>query len=153
MYYAAYGSNINLFQMKYRCPNSKVIGVGFASGWKLYFNYHADVEYTGKSEDIVPILIWDIADEDWKRLDMYEGFPKYYIKKHMDVESVLNNKAIKYDCIVYVMSSENADSYQIPAKDYLKIIIDGYCDNNIDCKYLEEALKYTAQCIGEYYLE
>ena len=82
MYYIAYGSNINLEQMKYRCPNSKVIGKGIVKYWKLYFNLHADIRYTGNEGDVVPVLIWDIADEDWTALDRYEGYPKYYITKN-----------------------------------------------------------------------
>ena len=82
MYYAAYGSNINLKQMNYRCPNSKIVGTGYLMGWKLYFNIYASVEYTGNKKDVVPVLIWEIADEDWEILDRYEGYPKYYTLEH-----------------------------------------------------------------------
>ena len=34
MIYAAYGSNMNIEQMKYRCPESKIIGNGKLQGWK-----------------------------------------------------------------------------------------------------------------------
>ena len=33
--YIAYGSNINLEQMAYRCPNSKVIGKEMLKGYEL----------------------------------------------------------------------------------------------------------------------
>ena len=35
--YAAYGSNINLEQMAYRCPNSKVAGTAMLKGYELEF--------------------------------------------------------------------------------------------------------------------
>ena len=33
--YIAYGSNINLEQMAYRCPNSKVVGKEMLKGYEL----------------------------------------------------------------------------------------------------------------------
>mgnify|MGYP000255432933 CR=1 FL=1 len=42
--YAAYGSNINLEQMAYRCPNSTVAGAAMLKGYELQFRYHATIE-------------------------------------------------------------------------------------------------------------
>ena len=50
MLYVAYGSNMNLEQMAYRCPNSYVVCNGELHGWKLVFNFHADV-VKGKKKD------------------------------------------------------------------------------------------------------
>ena len=41
--YAAYGSNINLEQMAYRCPNSTVAGAAMLKGYELQFRYHATI--------------------------------------------------------------------------------------------------------------
>ena len=35
--YAAYGSNINLDQMAFRCPNAKVVGTSEIKDYKLIF--------------------------------------------------------------------------------------------------------------------
>ena len=35
--YIAYGSNINLEQMKYRCPHSKVVGISEIKDYELEF--------------------------------------------------------------------------------------------------------------------
>ena len=80
MLYVAYGSNTNLEQMEFRCPNSTLIGNGKIKGWKLVFNIHADI-VKGKKTDEVPVVIWDIHYKDWESLDIYEGYPKYYIRK------------------------------------------------------------------------
>ena len=79
--YVAYGSNMNLEQMKYRCPRSKRIGLGKLVGYKLVFNVHADVIKTENMEDEVPVVLWNIHDDDWKSLDRYEGYPNYYIRE------------------------------------------------------------------------
>lgn len=86
MLYVAYGSNMNLSQMAYRCPSSKVIGVGKLKGWKLVFNVHADIIKADETDE-VPVLVWDIADEDWDMLDRYEGYPSYYIKENVVAEN------------------------------------------------------------------
>lgn len=37
--YAAYGSNINLEQMAYRCPHSTVAGTAMLKGYELQFRH------------------------------------------------------------------------------------------------------------------
>lgn len=52
--YAAYGSNINLEQMAYRCPHSTVAGTAMLKGYELQFRHHATIEPNEESE--VPVL-------------------------------------------------------------------------------------------------
>ena len=69
--YAAYGSNLSVPQMSYRCPDAEIVGTGKIMDYKLVFRYHADIE---KHEGaFVPVLIWSISKDDEKRLDKYEG--------------------------------------------------------------------------------
>ena len=138
MLYVAYGSNMNIPQMKFRCKNSKLIGVGKLKGWKLVFNIHADIIKTNNDNDVVPIVLWDIANEDWKMLDMYEGFPNYYVKKIVEIEH--NEKIEK--AIVYVMNDKRKGIYP-PFKEYFNTIKDGYIQNNIDTMYLYESVNDT----------
>ncbi|MBR5604259.1 MAG: gamma-glutamylcyclotransferase [Bacteroidales bacterium] len=146
MYYVAYGSNMNLSQMKYRCPNSKVVCNGVLTGWKLVFNIHADIIYTGNKEDKVPVVLWDIRNKDWKSLDMYEGFPKYYIKKNVDVDV---GAGYIVSAIVYVMA-DNRKGVKLPCKSYFESILTGYKENGINTDILYEALTYSAYNETEY---
>lgn len=138
MKYVAYGSNMNLEQMAVRCPTAELIGVGYLYGYKLYFDYHADIFYTGNKQDVIPVLLWELKATDWKALDRYEGYPRYYIKEMVYVK--YNNK--KEKCIVYVMNHAEI-SFQLPSTTYLKTIAQGYRDNNIDLSYLMDAYKET----------
>ena len=146
MLYLAYGSNMNLEQMDYRCPNSKVVCNGELKGWKLVFNVHADVIKTGDMNDVVPVVVWDISDDDWYRLDMYEGYPSYYIKEIVNV--ILDNGEIE-EAIVYVMT-DNRKGICPPMKSYFECILQGYIDNRIDVEYLYEALEYSYDNETEY---
>ena len=145
MLYVAYGSNMNLEQMAYRCPNSKVVGNGKLCGWKLVFNVHADIIKSNKN-DIVPVVVWNIADEDWRMLDRYEGYPSYYVKEVVDV--VLDNGETE-EAIVYVMA-ENRKGIYPPASSYFNCIFKGYIDNGIYTYYLFDALDYSCDNETEY---
>lgn len=139
MLYCSYGSNCNLQQMAYRCPNSKKVSVGLLKGWKAVFNIHMDIIKTDNTDDIVPVVVWDIAEKDWSMLDMYEGYPSYYVKKTVNV--TLDNGA-EEKAIVYVMA-DNKKGICPPASGYFNGIVKGYMDNGINTDYLFEALDYS----------
>ena len=147
IYYAAYGSNINLEQMEGRCPHSKVVATGKILDYQLCFDYHADIR--PRQNNCVPVLLWDIADDDWARLDRYEGYPKYYVKKTVTVfVDTLTAEDEYSDCpdfveaIVYVMTE--GKFYSFPSEDYYHIIVQGYDENCLDINYLRDAIYYTA---------
>lgn len=146
MYYVAYGSNMNLKQMQRRCPKSRVVCNGVLIGWKLVFNIHADIIYTGNKEDKVPVVLWDISENDWKSLDIYEGFPKYYIKKNVKV-TIENGYII--DAVVYVMA-DNRKGIALPFRNYFETILTGYKENGINTDTLYAALTYSAYNETEY---
>lgn len=139
MLYVAYGSNMNIDQMNYRCPDSKIVGTGKLRGWKLVFNIHADIVETGNNEDILPVVIWNIADDDWEELDLYEGYPTYYIRHGVSVE--FDNGKEDY-ALVYIMS-DNCKGICPPMEKYFDGIIKGCIDNGIDTEYLYDALEYS----------
>ena len=145
MLYCAYGSNMSLDQMAYRCPNSYVVCNGELHGWKLVFNFHADV-IKGKKKDIVPVVVWNISDSDWSMLDMYEGYPSYYVKETVDV--ILDNGK-KEKAVVYVMA-DNRKGVHPPASNYFNCIFKGYMDNGIDTDYLFDALDHSYDNKTEY---
>ena len=86
MLYFAYGSNLNHFQMKKRCKDSKFIKKFDLKDFKLSFRsiYRAaDIE--PKRNYFVPGALFEISKSDEKKLDLYEDFPilygKYYFIK------------------------------------------------------------------------
>ena len=146
MLYVAYGSNMNIEQMKFRCPNSQIICNGKLRGWKFVFNVHADIIKTDNINDEVPVVVWNIADSDWKLLDRYEGYPSYYIKENVMVK--LDN-GLRKKAIVYVMNDKRK-GISPPMKRYFDCILKGCMDNNIDVQYLYDALDYSFDNETEY---
>ena len=131
--YAAYGSNINLEQMAYRCPHSIVAGTAMLKGYELQFRHHATIEPNEESE--VPVLLWELDSQDEKFLDRYEGEPKYYRKENISLE--LNGETV--EAMVYIMNGDTP--LEAPTEQYYGIIKQGYKENGLDTRYLETAFE------------
>ena len=83
-YYIAYGSNLSLEQMAYRCPDARVVGTAVLEGWQLVMCRFATIVPNPAKN--TPVLIWEISEKDEQRLDRYEGFPRLYHKKDIPLE-------------------------------------------------------------------
>ena len=125
--YIAYGSNINLEQMAYRCPNSKVIGKEMLKGYELEFRGVATIVPKENAE--VPVLIWEIDGRDEHSLDKYEGFPNYYRKELFEID--VNGE--KKECMAYLMNSGHISP---PMSYYYNVIKQGYEANGMDTSYM-----------------
>ena len=137
--YAAYGSNMNLVQMKKRCPKAQVIGKGELRGYKLTFRGagYANVEVSDHGS--VPIVLWEITTECERALDRYEGFPRLYTKELVSIATVDGEKT----AMLYVMTKQYQDMPALPSEHYFEIIRQGYQDNEINTGSLMKALKFT----------
>ncbi len=136
--YAAYGSNMNVDQMSKRCPNARIIGVGVLQNYRLTFRGFsrgvANVE--SKPGRTVPIVLWEITPACEKALDLYEGFPRLYVKREVYV--VTDEGIVK--AMVYVMAKQYEASPANPSRYYLEIILQGYLDHKIPLKALKKAV-------------
>ena len=130
--YIAYGSNINLEQMAYRCPNSKIIGTDKLPGYELEFRGVATIVPKEGSE--VPVLLWEIDQRDELSLDRYEGFPRMYRKELFEIEV---DGRIR-EGMAYLM---NYGEIAPPSPMYYNAIKKGYEDNGMDTSYLRAALE------------
>ncbi len=73
MLYIAYGSNMNLPPMAFRCPNSTVIGTAMVNDWELEFRGVATIVPNKNAE--VPVRLWELDPRDIPALNRYEGWP------------------------------------------------------------------------------
>ena len=135
MLYAAYGSNLNLMQMGWRCPSARVVGTGFITGYRLEFRRYLTIVPDEKGE--VPVALWELTDQDEKALDQYEGFPHFYHKEMICVET--KTGAVK--ALVYIM---NSGEPALPTSYYLDAVKVGYDCCGFDKFYLKEALEKIA---------
>jgi len=88
-YYLAYGSNLNVPQMRRRCPTAAILGTAKLRGWELLFRGSKTGSYLTIEEREgceVPVAVWVVTPEDEAALDRYEGFPGFYYKKEFRVQ-------------------------------------------------------------------
>lgn len=138
--YIAYGSNLNLSQMKQRCPTARVIGASEIKDYELVFRgsrYSAVATIESCEGSNVPVLLWGIQPEDEKSLDRYEGYPNFYEKENMEI--VLNGRTVS--AMVYVMT--HGHELGIPSERYKRSIEDGYMDAGFDTDILQNAVDKT----------
>ena len=134
--YIAYGSNINLEQMAYRCPHSKVLGISEIKDFELEFRGVATI--VPKENASVPVLIWELDERDLPILNRYEGWPRLYRQEKMEFE--LNGKT--FEGMAYLM---NYGKIAPPSQEYYNTILQGYRENGLDESFLQKALENSLQ--------
>ena len=131
MFYFAYGSNLNHFQMKRRCKDSVFLKKYELKDFRLTFRSKyraADIE--PKKNSIVPGGLFEISKSDEKKLDVYEDFPNLYTKYYF---SYYGKKVMTYTMV-------KKTSFKFPTERYLNVVTRGYKDCKLDKKYLKKAL-------------
>ena len=66
-YYIAYGSNLNIPQMRMRCPGARIIGTSVIEDYQLLFKgsktgSYLTIEPMEGAE--VPVVIWEVTETD-----------------------------------------------------------------------------------------
>lgn len=140
--YIAYGSNMNLSQMAWRCPTAKMIGTSEIKDYELQFRgkrLGAVATIEPSKGSTVPVLLWELQQEDEKALDLYEGYPRLYQKQKMEV--VFQGTMVS--AMVYVMTP--GYEFGIPSDAYLDGIRQGYREAGLNTQTLENALEQTLE--------
>ena len=139
--YLAYGSNLNLKDMKERCKNSILVGKTELEGFRLVYKGIKDGEayltIEPSKRNFVPLGLFNIGIEDEKVLDHYEGYPELYRKKYLPV----NFNGEEIFGMIYIMNREFA--YHLPSNKYIETCLQGYCDLGFSPKILRKAMQYT----------
>ena len=141
--YFAYGSNINLDQMAFRCPEAVPVGPVMLENYELLFR---GISANGGVATIHPKqgsyvygLLWKITSACEQSLDRYEGWPHLYRKEQVQV---FDESGQRIPVMAYVMN----DKYRapsIPSDSYYHGIRDGFIQNKLPLKYLEQALGHV----------
>jgi len=152
-YYLAYGSNLNIGQMEYRCPNAKPVGISVINDYELLFkgsktgSYLTIEKHKGST---VPIGVWEVDAVDEEALDRYEGYPSFYYKKDIDVNLTLfdTGRKKKIKAFVYIMHEERPSG--VPTRRYLATCLTGYDNFGFEPETLINAYnKSIRRCYAE----
>ena len=126
--YFAYGANLNLNDMAYRCPDARPLKSFRLRNWQLAFNGVATIQ--PNTDEVVNGALWEITEECEDSLDIFEGFPYLYTKIHLEQDGE--------QFMVYVM---NDDDPAPPSRSYLNTITEGYQHWNLPVAELHQAVK------------
>ena len=86
--YFAFGSNLWLYQMATRCPESRYLGYAQLPGYRWQINQRGYANVVPSPEDHVEGLVYLLSASDEARLDINEGVPLAYEKLLLNVELV-----------------------------------------------------------------
>ena len=135
--YFAYGSNLDLRQMRRRCPGSTVVGRARLPDYRLGFTRYA-TKRKGGVADIVPEpgaevwgALYDVDDAGMASLDEFEGVPRAY--RRIDVV-VLDDEGNELEAIAYFA---NKTGEFAPGREYLGLIITGSRDHKLPDEYVQ----------------
>jgi gamma-glutamylcyclotransferase (GGCT)/AIG2-like uncharacterized protein YtfP len=141
MLYFAYGSNMNLSQMKDRCPCARFLKRGFIKGYKFVYDGYSGIR-RGAVANIIPSensILWgavfEITKECLSQLDDFEGYPNAYARQEFEV---WDDNSEPCNAIAYLRVGRTIAK---PNEDYEQIILRGAKDCNLPEEYVSEFLK------------
>ena len=141
--YFAYGSNLDLPQMKRRCPSSKLISKGSLSGYRLTFNRFSS-GWGGGVADVIQKqgskvwgLVFEISDSDLDRLDRYEGYYKDQNSLYERWKAAIDTPNGQV-CDVWVYTVVEKQKFVPPTSEYLQIIKDAAVKWNFPKSYQDD---------------
>ena len=145
MKYFAYGMNTNLDQMESRCPGAVSLGPAWIDDYELVFRTHADIAQSPGS--ICYGVLWDISKQDLQALDQLEGFPYYYTRFRVRVNTG--------NSFVYALTYQmNDQSYlQEPGRGYLDMVTEGYQQNGVPTNQINQAINRVCYSLTETNME
>ena len=147
-YYLAYGSNLNMEQMAYRCPNAKPVGTAEIPDYQLLFKGSGTGAYLTIEPEAggkVPVGVWSVTAADEIALDYYEGAPTFYYKKELKlpVVSLKTGAVTTRTAFVYIMHEDR--SLGIPSASYVRTCLAGYRDFGFDRELLAKAIQISKE--------
>lgn len=151
-YYIAYGSNLNIRQMKMRCPSARIVGTSEIPNYELLFKGSKTGSYLtieSKAGVSVPVAVWETTAKDEEALDRYEGFPTFYYKAEMElpVKRIHTGKIRNQKGYVYIMHENRP--HGIPSDYYIRICLDGYHDFGFNEEILFKAIENNRRICHE----
>ena len=143
-YYIAYGSNLNVEQMAFRCPNARPVGTAILENHTLFFRGSKTGSYLTIEPKIggkVPVAVWAVTATDEAALDRYEGCPNFYYKADftLDVTPLGGGESRMMECFAYIMNEGRPIG--LPSDRYLQTCIEGYKHFGFDKRKLLRAVE------------
>ena len=130
MLYFAYGSHVNVQNLKRVAHGAKPVGPAWLPGHRLVFKTFAAVIPDAGSR--VPGVLYEITPADLRALDRYEEVPTLYGRADVTVETAEGTRT----AMIYI---REGGEIAPPDVDYFNIVARGYADWKFDVEALRKA--------------
>ena len=123
-YYIAYGSNLNVHQMRMRCPSARRIGTSALKGYALLFKGSKTGSYLTvekKPGSSVPVGVWEVTPAELT----------------LPIKGIRTGMIRKRRVFVYIMHENSPIG--VPSIPYMQTCIRGYDDFGFDRRVLIDA--------------
>ena len=113
-FYLAYGSNLNVKQMQFRCPDARIVGTAEIPNYQLLFKGSKTGSYLTiepKQGCTVPAAVWSVSERDELALDRYEGYPHFYYKTELELPLAETGKKADCLCVYHARGTETGHSH------------------------------------------
>jgi len=124
--YFAYGANLSLDSMSWRCPRARPLTAFYLRDWRLELHCHATIRPS--AGDCVAGALWSITPDCEAGLDSFEGYPVYYRKQIVEQDGI--------QFMIYVMNEPLSGS---PGRGYVDLLREGYRDWHLPEPWLDRA--------------
>ena len=137
--YAIYGRHLSKDHMQRYCPTANPMAVATLKDYQLVFQSREDgpgavANVVPAEGQEVPVVIWEISEQDERFLDIDQGIgPGLRTKERVCIE--VNGKTLQ--ALMYVM---DPGPYGVPSDRYLRPMVEGYREFDLPVKALNDAL-------------
>lgn len=129
--YFSYGMNTNVGGMAQRCPAA--VSHGRARLLDHVFRFSGPADVVKCPGSYVEGVLWTITDQCLAALDLLEGYPYYYNRRHRPVR--INGRVVH--ALVYFMQPGNLD--HPPSAGYFNMVEEGYREHGVPVDQLYNA--------------
>jgi len=141
MLYFAYASNMNLAQMKERCPGGRFLKLAVLAGYRFVYDGYS-VTRQGATANIVKSetesvrgALFEITEKDRLSLDAHEGYPREYDRKVVEVRDA---DGAAHAAMTYFRPGRALGK---PHPDYERVVLDGARDCKLPEDYVDKYLR------------
>ncbi|WP_295164050.1 gamma-glutamylcyclotransferase family protein [Selenomonas sp. F0473] len=143
-YYAAYGSNLNIADMRRRCPEAEIAGTAELKDYALVCKGlppRVFLTLEPQAGGRIPLGIWAVTARDEAALDRYEDHPALYRKETVRVRLKTRDsgRAAHVDAFLYIMAEGMPEG--TPDDAYRALCRAGFRDFGFDEHILDRPFK------------
>ncbi len=153
--YFAYGSNLNIDQMKVRGANIYSMDKAKLPGWKLAFTFKSSNRgggvldiIPGDVDDLVKGVVYTIDFESLEKLDEFEGREiqdnrevGIYRRQYIPVILGNNCKTVLTYVVNRILEYKKKTHFP-PSEEYIETVINGAESHDLDVDYIDKLKKF-----------